>query len=81
MRIEREKARQNLGYCGQIDALPEYLNVKQTLFLYARLRGLEPETVVKRVVADTLAIFDLAEFKSALVQNLRFVLSMFLNFN
>ena len=74
MRVEREKARKSLGYCGQVDALPEYLNLKQTLYLYARLRGLESDAVVKKVVADTIAIFDLAEFKHALVQNLRFVL-------
>jgi ATP-binding cassette subfamily A (ABC1) protein 3 len=36
---QRDKARRHLGYCPQFDALPDKLTVRETLALYARIRG------------------------------------------
>jgi ATP-binding cassette subfamily A (ABC1) protein 3 len=66
-------ARQNLGYCPQFDRLVEFLNVDETLKLFARLRGIEP-TLADKISNDMLDIFQLQEFKSTLVQNLRYFL-------
>merc|ERR1711943_8756 len=36
---KRDRARRHLGYCPQFDALPDKLTVRETLALYARIRG------------------------------------------
>ncbi|CAE8643015.1 unnamed protein product [Polarella glacialis] len=46
---ERDRARRHLGYCPQFDALPEKLTVRETLALYARIRGL-PGADIKQSV-------------------------------
>merc|ERR1712054_670848 len=46
---QRDRARQHLGYCPQFDALPDKLTVRETIALYARIRG-----VPARSVADTV---------------------------
>ncbi len=63
-------ARQNLGYCPQFDRLVEYLNVDETLKMFSRLRGIEPD-LADKICRDMLDIFQLQEFKKTLVQNLR----------
>jgi len=45
----RDKARQRLGYCPQFDALPDKLTVRETVALYARIRGISPTAVDKTV--------------------------------
>ena len=70
MNEERFDARRNLGFCPQFDYLPEFLTVKQTLTLFAALRGLDP-TKIDDVVKDLLGVFKLTEFQNKLVQDLR----------
>nr|QUF59429.1 ATP-binding cassette transporter Abca3-like1 [Brachionus angularis] len=62
-------ARQNLGYCPQFDRLIEFLTVKETLNLFALLRGIDAELALK-LSKDMLDIFQLNEFKNTYVQNL-----------
>jgi ATP-binding cassette subfamily A (ABC1) protein 3 len=70
---DRYNARQNLGYCPQFDCLPEYLTVKETIYLFAKLRGI-PNNLAKNITMDMLEIFQLNEFEKVLVQNLRYAL-------
>ena len=64
------KARQSLGYCPQFDCLPEYLTVKESIYLYAKLRGVDGLTA-KQLTHQLIKIFQLNEFEKVMVQNLR----------
>jgi ABC-type multidrug transport system ATPase subunit len=46
---QRDRARWHLGYCPQFDALPDKLTVRETLALYARIRGVPAYTVAQTV--------------------------------
>ena len=50
--------------------MPEFLTVRQTLNLFANLRGIELSKV-NGIVDDFMNVFKLNEFKNQLVQNLR----------
>ncbi|CAJ1361336.1 unnamed protein product [Effrenium voratum] len=52
VQTQRDAARRRLGYCPQFDALPDKLTVRETLQLYARIRGVRKEEVVS--TADTM---------------------------
>ena len=67
---ERLQAIRSLGYCPQFDYLPEYLTVRESLELYANLRGLK-RSLTKSIVDDFIGAFKLNEFQTKLVQNLR----------
>jgi len=54
VRSHRDRARRRLGYCPQFDALPDKLTVRETLALYARIRGV-PSKLVKDTVESLLA--------------------------
>jgi ABC-type multidrug transport system ATPase subunit len=41
----RDRARRHLGYCPQFDALPDKLTARETLALYARIRGVPAKSV------------------------------------
>jgi ABC-type multidrug transport system ATPase subunit len=45
----RDRARWHLGYCPQFDALPDKLTVRETLALYARIRGVPGDAVLSTV--------------------------------
>ncbi|XP_045141968.1 ATP-binding cassette sub-family A member 17-like [Echinops telfairi] len=47
------EVRQHIGYCPQFDALLEHLTARETLVLYARLRGI-PERHIGACVENTL---------------------------
>lgn len=47
------KVQQNLGYCPQFDALIDQMTGRETLTMYARLRGIE-ESQIKSVVNELL---------------------------
>ncbi|XP_021358402.1 ATP-binding cassette sub-family A member 3-like [Mizuhopecten yessoensis] len=47
------KVRQNLGYCPQYDALIDQLTGKETLYMFARLRGVQ-ESLISGVVDSLL---------------------------
>jgi ATP-binding cassette subfamily A (ABC1) protein 3 len=68
-------ARKHLGYCPQFDCLPFYLTVRETIQLFAELRGID-KTISKRLTDDMLFIFQLKEFRNTLVQNLRFLFAL-----
>ena len=63
------KQRATLGICPQYDYLPEYLTVRESLVLFAHLRGVR-ETMVTRVVDEFVFMFRLGECKHKLVQTL-----------
>ncbi|XP_072337423.1 phospholipid-transporting ATPase ABCA3 isoform X1 [Scyliorhinus torazame] len=50
---ERKMVRQMIGYCPQFDALLGHMTGQETLFMYARLRGI-PEHIIKQCVDDML---------------------------
>jgi ATP-binding cassette subfamily A (ABC1) protein 3 len=45
----RDRARHHLGYCPQFDALPDKLTCRETLALYARIRGVQAHLVASVV--------------------------------
>ncbi|XP_069101650.1 phospholipid-transporting ATPase ABCA3-like [Argopecten irradians] len=49
-----KQVQQNLGYCPQFDALISQMTGRETLTMYARLRGV-PENRIKDVVEDLMA--------------------------
>jgi ABC-type multidrug transport system ATPase subunit len=59
-----------LGYCPQFERLPNYMTVKETLLLYARLRGVNKSSI--HFICNTMiSLFKLDEFEKTLVQKLR----------
>ncbi|KAL3853222.1 hypothetical protein ACJMK2_016778 [Sinanodonta woodiana] len=46
---------QNLGYCPQFDALIDQMTGRETLWMYARLRGVD-ERMIKTVVNDLMKV-------------------------
>eukprot|EP00124_Ichthyophonus_hoferi_P000157 Ihof_evm21s5 gene=Ihof_evmTU21s5 len=51
--------RQRIGYCPQFDALIELMTGRETLTMYARLRGVRPNRI-DQVVSDMIDRLDLA---------------------
>eukprot|EP00747_Dinoflagellata_sp_TGD_P055404 gnl/TRDRNA2_/TRDRNA2_149525_c3_seq1.p1 gnl/TRDRNA2_/TRDRNA2_149525_c3~~gnl/TRDRNA2_/TRDRNA2_149525_c3_seq1.p1 ORF type:complete len:316 (-),score=67.37 gnl/TRDRNA2_/TRDRNA2_149525_c3_seq1:51-905(-) len=54
VRGDRDRARRHLGYCPQFDALPDKLTTRETLALYARIRGV-PAAELQDNVEATIA--------------------------
>lgn len=66
------RARKNLGYCPQFSYLPDFLNVRECLELFADLKGLH--SYDKNVILeDLITLFRLGEFRNRMVQHLRLV--------
>ena len=63
------KARRSLAFCPQFDYLPDFLTVRDTLVLFAGLRGIQRKNM-KPMVDALMKIFKLDEFRNKLVQNL-----------
>ena len=76
IRSERFLARRNFGHCPQFDRLPEFLTVKETLKLFADLRGLFKDHK-EIIVEDMIEVFGLNKFTNVLVQRLRYFFSGF----
>nr|CAH59462.2 ATP-binding cassette transporter sub-family A [Pecten maximus] len=55
------RVQQNLGYCPQFDALIDQMTGRETLTMYARLRGVE-EHQIKAVVNELLDIMTLRQY-------------------
>ena len=51
--LPQPQVRQQIGYCPQFDALLDHLTGRETLVLYARLRGI-PERHIESCVENTL---------------------------
>ena len=60
-----------MGYCPQFDALIEKLTVRETLTMYARLRGV-PEPDINDVVTTLISKLLLEEYTQKRAGNLRF---------
>lgn len=71
VRMHLNAVRQNLGYCSQDDRLIDYLSVRETLELFASLRGV-PSELIAQLIDNMMAIFDLSNFDGTLVKNLRY---------
>ncbi|XP_062570055.1 phospholipid-transporting ATPase ABCA3-like [Saccostrea cucullata] len=61
VKTELEMVQQNLGYCPQFDALIDQMTGRETLTMYARLRGIE-ESQIKGVVNDLLETMMLRKY-------------------
>jgi ATP-binding cassette, subfamily A (ABC1), member 3 len=46
---EMKEAQKHFGYCPQFDALIDQLTVYETLFMYARLRGIAESSIDKNI--------------------------------
>ncbi|TPP39775.1 ATP-binding cassette sub-family A (ABC1) member 2 [Fasciola gigantica] len=64
---QRKQAHQSLGYCPQFDALLDLLTGRETLTLYARLRGV-PENDITQVVSQLLSDMSLAPHADKIVR-------------
>ncbi|CAD5114243.1 DgyrCDS3384 [Dimorphilus gyrociliatus] len=55
-----EKVQKSVGYCPQFDALIDQMTVTETLYLYARLRGLHKNEIAQAVdeLVDSLLLRD-----------------------
>lgn len=64
------QVRQKLGYCPQFDALIDQMTGRETLYMYARLRGIHKHQI-EGVVNDLLDALLLNEHADKLVQAYR----------
>ncbi|XP_052061510.1 phospholipid-transporting ATPase ABCA3-like [Mytilus californianus] len=55
------QVQQNLGYCPQFDALIDQMTGRETLYMYARLRGVQ-ENQIKGVVNDIMDVMMLKKY-------------------
>ncbi|XP_033097470.1 ATP-binding cassette sub-family A member 3-like [Anneissia japonica] len=53
-----QRVQQNIGYCPQFDALIDEMTGRETLFMYARLRGVK-EAMIPKEVEKLLSLFSL----------------------
>ena len=60
---ERQKSRQQFGYCPQFDALLEQLTAKETLVMYSRLRGVPVEEMESSISA-LLTLLGIEKFEN-----------------
>ncbi len=67
---DRIDASVSLGYCPQINCLPDNLTVKQCLKLYATIRGVQSNKM-SACIENMLIVFKLIDFKTTLIGNLR----------
>jgi ABC-type multidrug transport system ATPase subunit len=65
----RDQARRRLGYCPQFDALPDKLTVRETLFLYAKIRGV-PRSKLTETVDSMVSKMCLEAHGSKLTEHL-----------
>lgn len=67
VRKDMAKIHRSIGYCPQFDALIDQMTGEETLFMYARLRGI-PEKEIQRVAEDLLEAFILTPHAKKLVK-------------
>ncbi|CAG0901359.1 unnamed protein product [Darwinula stevensoni] len=60
--VNRRKYLSHVGYCPQFDALVNVMTAKETLLMYARLRGI-PESVAEQHVDSLIDQLGLTEYK------------------
>ncbi|XP_041062157.1 phospholipid-transporting ATPase ABCA3 [Carcharodon carcharias] len=64
---DKKRVRQNIGYCPQFDALLGHMTGRETLFMYARLRGI-PEHAITQCVDDVMQSLLLEPYAQKLVR-------------
>ena len=64
------QVQKRVGYCPQFDALIENLTVKETLYMYARVRGV-PEKDIESTVKGMIEKLALAEYTNKVSGTLR----------
>ncbi|XP_071796832.1 phospholipid-transporting ATPase ABCA3-like [Asterias amurensis] len=62
-----QQVQQRIGYCPQFDALIDQMTGRETLRLYARLRGMK-EAVIDMKVNELLLMFNLTEYADKLTK-------------
>ena len=67
------QVQQHLGYCPQFDALIEQMTVRETLRMYARLRGVKEDDIFPLVDALIQHLF-LDQYKDKQAGTLRYLL-------
>lgn len=65
------QVRQRIGYCPQFDALLDHMTGRETLIMYARLRGI-PERHISAYVENTLRGLLLEPHANKLVRTYRY---------
>lgn len=68
--VFQSKVRQRIGYCPQFDALLDHMTGRETLVMYARLRGI-PERHISAYVENTLRGLLLEPHANKLVRTYR----------
>jgi len=66
---QRDKARRQLGYCPQFDALPDKLTVWETIALYSRIRGI-PAAEVPQATLTMIRRMCLEAHRNSLCEHL-----------
>jgi len=69
IKTEIKKARKSIGYCPQFDALIPDLTVRETLSLFARLRGI-PEKSIKDIVSNVISSVGIQQHRDKKTQAL-----------
>lgn len=64
-----QKARRQVGYCPQFNAISGPLNCKEHLDLYARIKGI-PKELIAAMTEKMLVAMDLKPFEKTLSENL-----------
>ena len=59
-----------MGYCPQFDALIDQMTGRETLFMYARLRGV-PADVIHKAVGNLISLLMLDGHADQLIKNYR----------
>ena len=66
-----QRARERVGYCPQFDALIDHMTVTETLWMYARMRGVA-EADIKRLVDKMIEQLTLSKHANKQAKNLRY---------
>jgi len=69
---ELKDAQTKFGYCPQFDALIDQLTVRETMFMYARLRGIA-ESSIAASIDSLISLAMLSKHRSKQAGNLRCV--------
>lgn len=70
------QVQQNLGYCPQFDALIDQMTGRETLRMYARLRGVQ-ENQIDGVVSDVMDVMMLKKYADREVGTYRYIKSIY----
>ena len=71
-----KEAQRKFGYCPQFDALIDQLTVRETMFMYARLRGIA-ESSIAASVDQLITVAMLHKHRAKQAGNLRYLRRIF----